>query len=100
MNKDNKPSTTTKVSKPAPKSNNPTSKSPAAPIRKKLTINASGFQKKLSSLAVNNLLEGEPDYEKLPSLSKVKRAREKQKTKYKPSLTSSSKIIRDVDKQV
>ena len=97
MNKDNKPSTTTKVSKPAPKSNNPTSKSPAAPIRKKLTINASGFQKKLSSLAVNNLLEGEPDYEKLPSLSKVKRAREKQKTKYKPSLTSSSKIIRDVD---
>ena len=69
MNKDNKPSTTTKVSKPAPKSNNSTSKSPAAPIRKKLTINASGFQKKLSSLAVNNLLEGEPDYEKLPSLS-------------------------------
>ena len=98
MNKDNKPSTTTKVSKPAPKSNNPTSKSPAVPpIRKKFTINASGFQKKLSSLAVNNLLEGEPDYEKLPSLSKVKRAREKQKTKYKPSLTSSSKIIRDVD---
>ena len=67
------------------------------PIRKKLTINASGFQKKLSSLAVNNLLEGEADYEKVPSLSSVKRAREKQKTKYKPSLTSSSKIIRDVD---
>ena len=67
------------------------------PARKKLTINASGFQKKLSSLAVNNLLEGEPDYEKLPSLSKVKRAREKQKSKYNPHLTSTSKIVREVN---
>ncbi len=97
MDKDKKTSTTTKVSKPAIKPSAPVTKSPTAPIRKKLTINASGFQKKLSSLAVNNLLEGEPDYEKLPSLSKVKRAREKQKTKYKPSLTNTSKIVRDVD---
>ena len=71
MDKDKKTSTTTKVSKPAIKPSAPVTKSPTAPIRKKLTINASGFQKKLSSLAVNNLLEGEPDYEKLPSYPKL-----------------------------
>ena len=90
MNQDNKNINKPKDVKQSQKSN-------TIPPRKKLTINASGFQKKLSSLAVNNLLEGESDYEKLPSLSKVKRAREKQKTKYKPNLTSSSKIVREVD---
>jgi small GTP-binding protein domain len=55
------------------------------------------FQKKLSSISVNNLLDEEPDYEKMPSLAKTKRNREKQKTKYKPNLTSSQKIVREVD---
>ncbi len=97
MNKDKKNITPTKVNKPIVKTNSTNSKPATTPARKKLTINASGFQKKLSSLAVNNLLEGEPDYEKMPSLSSVKRAREKQKTKYKPTYTSSSKIVREVN---
>ena len=33
----------------------------------------------------------------MPSLAKTKRNREKQKTKYKPNLTSSQKIVREVD---
>ncbi|MDC0861825.1 translation initiation factor IF-2 [Alphaproteobacteria bacterium] len=95
MNQDKKKPPTN--NKPIAKSATNNTKSSAAPIRKKLTINASGFQKKLSSLAVNNLLEGESDYDKVPSLSSVKRAREKQKTRHKPSIISSSKIIREVD---
>ena len=95
MNQDKKKSSTN--NKPIAKSSTNSVKSNTVPIRKKLTINASGFQKKLSSLAVNNLLEGEADYEKVPSLSSVKRAREKQKTRHKPSVISSSKITRDVD---
>ena len=85
------------------KSSTPPSKSPAtgttggvAP-RKKLTLNTTAFQKKLSSLSVNNILEDEPDYEKMPSLAKTKRNREKQNKKFKPNLTSSQKIIREVD---
>lgn len=97
MNQDKKNTTTTKPTTTASKSPQTQSKNNSTPARKKLTINVSGFQKKLSSLAVNNLLEGDSDYEKMPSLSSVKRAREKQKTKYKPSLTSSSKIVRGVD---
>ncbi|MDB9776769.1 translation initiation factor IF-2 [Alphaproteobacteria bacterium] len=95
MNQDKKKPPTN--NNPIAKSATNNTKSNAAPIRKKLTINASGFQKKLSSLAVNNLLEGESDYDKVPSLSSVKRAREKQKTRHKPSIISSSKIIREVD---
>ena len=68
----------------------------AAP-RKKLTLNTTAFQKKLSSISVNNILEEEPDYEKMPSLAKTKRNREKQNKKYKPNLTSSQKIVREVD---
>ena len=90
MTKDNKTST------PPPKSpaTNPTGG--AAP-RKKLTLNATAFQKKLSSISVNNILEEEPDYEKMPSLAKTKRNREKQNKKFKPNLTSSQKIVREVD---
>ena len=90
MNKDNKTSTT------PPKS--PTTGTPggAAP-RKKLTLNTTAFQKKLSSISVNNILEDEPDYEKMPSLAKTKRNREKQNKKFKPNLTSSQKIVREVD---
>ena len=69
----------------------------STPPRKKLTLNTTAFQKKLSSISVNNLLDEEPDYEKMPSLAKIKRNREKQKTKYKPNLTSSQKIVREVD---
>ncbi len=69
----------------------------SAPPRKKLTLNTTAFQKKLSSISVNNLLDEEPDYEKMPSLAKTKRNREKQKTKFKPNLTSSQKIVREVD---
>ncbi|NCW63979.1 MAG: translation initiation factor IF-2, partial [Betaproteobacteria bacterium] len=68
----------------------------AAP-RKKLTLNTTAFQKKLSSISVNNILEEEPDYEKMPSLAKTKRNREKQNKKFKPNLTSSQKIVREVD---
>ncbi len=87
--KNTKPTTTSKPATPAPAG-------PAAP-RKKLTLNTTAFQKKLSSISVNNLLDEEPDYEKMPSLAKTKRNREKQKTKYKPNLTSSQKIVREVD---
>ena len=73
-----------------------TTPSTAAP-RKKLTLNTTAFQKKLSTISVNNILEEEPDYEKMPSLARTKRAREKQKTKYQPKLTSSQKIVREVD---
>jgi translation initiation factor IF-2 len=76
-----------------PKSTTP---STAAP-RKKLTLNTTAFQKKLSTISVNNILEDDPDYEKIPSLARTKRNREKQKTKYKPNLTSSQKIVREVD---
>ena len=87
--KDTKPTTTSKPATPAPAGS-------TAP-RKKLTLNTTAFQKKLSSISVNNLLDEEPDYEKMPSLAKTKRNREKQKTKYKPNLTSSQKIVREVD---
>ena len=89
MTKDTKtpsPSTSSKSTTP----------STAAP-RKKLTLNTTAFQKKLSTISVNNILEEEPDYEKMPSLARTKRAREKQKTKYQPKLTSSQKIVREVD---
>ena len=76
-----------------PKSTTP---STAAP-RKKLTLNTTAFQTKLSTISVNNILEDDPDYEKMPSLARTKRNREKQKTKYKPNLTSSQKIVREVD---
>ena len=87
--KNTKPATTSKPATPAPAGS-------VAP-RKKLTLNTTAFQKKLSSISVNNLLDEEPDYEKMPSLAKTKRNREKQKTKYKPNLTSSQKIVREVD---
>ena len=85
MDKDNKPNTTT-----------PTPKSTAAAPRKTLTLNATAFQKKLSTISVNNILEEEPDYEKMPSLARTKRKREKQKTNFKPNLTQSKKIVREV----
>jgi translation initiation factor IF-2 len=87
--KNTKPTTTSKPATPAPAGT-------AAP-RKKLTLNTTAFQKKLSSISVNNILDEEPYYEKMPSLAKTKRNREKQKTKYKPNLTSSQKIVREVD---
>lgn len=68
----------------------------AAAPRKKLTLNTTAFQKKLSSISVNNILDEEPDYEKMPSLAKTKRNREKQNKKFKPNLTSSQKIVREV----
>ncbi len=92
MTKETKNTKPTKTSKPA----TPAPAGTAAP-RKKLTLNTTAFQKKLSSISVNNLLDEEPDYEKMPSLAKIKRNREKQKTKYKPNLTSSQKIVREVD---
>ncbi len=92
MTKDKK--TTTTSNKPKGTSSGATGSN--AP-RKKLTLNTTAFQKKLSSLSVNNILEDEPDYEKMPSLARTKRNREKQKTKYKPNLTSSQKIVREVD---
>ncbi len=92
MTKDKK--TTTASNKPKGTSSGATGST--AP-RKKLTLNTTAFQKKLSSLSVNNILEDEPDYEKMPSLARTKRNREKQKTKYKPNLTSSQKIVREVD---
>ena len=92
MTKENKtPTPSTK-----PKSTPPKAAGAAAP-RKKLTLNTTAFQKKLSSISVNNILDEEPDYEKMPSLAQTKRNREKQKTKYKPNLTSSQKIVREVD---
>jgi translation initiation factor IF-2 len=90
MTKDNKPSAT------PPKSPATGTPGGAAP-RKKLTLNTTAFQKKLSSISVNNILEDEPDYEKMPSLAKTKRNREKQNKKFKPNLTSSQKIVREVD---
>ena len=92
MTKDNK----TPTSSSTPKSPNPKTTSAAAP-RKKLTLNTTAFQKKMASISVNNILDEEPDYEKMPSLARTKRNREKQKTKYKPNLTSSQKIVREVD---
>ncbi len=90
MTKDNKTTT------PPPKSPATGTASGATP-RKKLTLNTTAFQKKLSSISVNNILEEEPDYEKMPSLAKTKRNREKQNKKFKPNLTSSQKIVREVD---
>jgi translation initiation factor IF-2 len=90
MTKDNKTPT------PPPKSPATGTAGGAAP-RKKLTLNTTAFQKKLSSISVNNILEEEPDYEKMPSLAKTKRNREKQNKKFKPNLTSSQKIVREVD---
>ena len=75
MTKETK-NTNTSSAKPS----TPTSTTSATP-RKKLTLNTTAFQKKLSSISVNNLLDEEPDYEKMPSLAKTKRNREKQKTK-------------------
>ena len=92
MTKDNKTSTPSSKAKSTP----PKAAGAAAP-RKKLTLNTTAFQKKLSSISVNNILDEEPDYEKMPSLAQTKRNREKQKTKYKPNLTSSQKIVREVD---
>ena len=90
MTKDNKTS--------APPTKSPETVTPAAAApRKKLTLNTTAFQKKLSSISVNNILDEEPDYEKMPSLAKTKRNREKQNKKYKPNLTSSQKIVREVD---
>jgi len=79
----------------APKTE-PKSTSPTAAPRKKLTLNTTAFQKKLSSISVNNILEEEPDYEKMPSLARTKRKREKQKTNFKPHFTQSKKIVREV----
>ena len=90
MTKDNK-ITTPPIKKPA------TGNAGGATPRKKLTLNTTAFQKKLSSLSVNNILDDEPDYEKMPSLAKTKRNREKQNKKFKPNLTSSQKIVREVD---
>ena len=92
MTKDNKTPTPSSKAKSTP----PKAAGAAAP-RKKLTLNTTAFQKKLSSISVNNILDEEPDYEKMPSLAQTKRNREKQKTKYKPNLTSSQKIVREVD---
>ena len=64
-NKNTKSSTTNKTLT----SNATTSTAP----RKKLTLNTTAFQKKLSSISVNNLLDEEPDYEKMPSLAKNKK---------------------------
>jgi translation initiation factor IF-2 len=90
MTKDNKT--------PTPPTKSPETVTPAsAAPRKKLTLNTTAFQKKLSSISVNNILDEEPDYEKMPSLAKTKRNREKQNKKYKPNLTSSQKIVREVD---
>ena len=90
MTKDNKT--------PTPPTKSPEAVTPAAAApRKKLTLNTTAFQKKLSSISVNNILDEEPDYEKMPSLAKTKRNREKQNKKYKPNLTSSQKIVREVD---
>ncbi len=91
MTKDNKTPTSNTPTKSS------TSKAPGAAPRKKLTLNTTAFQKKMASISVNNILEEEPDYEKMPSLARTKRNREKQKTKYKPNLTSSQKIVREVD---
>ena len=90
MTKDNK-TTTSPPKKPT------TGAVGGAAPRKKLTLNTTAFQKKLSSLSVNNILDDEPDYEKMPSLAKTKRNREKQNKKFKPNLTSSQKIVREVD---
>ena len=92
MTKDNKTPTPSSKAKSTP----PKAAGAATP-RKKLTLNTTAFQKKLSSISVNNILDEEPDYEKMPSLAQTKRNREKQKTKYKPNLTSSQKIVREVD---
>ena len=60
----------TKTPSPSTPSKSTTS-STAAP-RKKLTLNTTDFQKKLSTISVNNILEEEPDYEKMPSLARTK----------------------------
>ena len=60
--KNTKPTTTSKPATPAPTGS-------AAP-RKKLTLNTTAFQKKLSSISVNILLDEEPDYEKSNSATR------------------------------
>ena len=85
------------IKTPSPSTPSKSTTSSTAAPRKKLTLNTTAFQKKLSTISVNNILEEEPDYEKMPSLARTKRAREKQKTKYQPKLTSSQKIVREVD---
>ena len=69
MTKETKNTNTTSA-KPSPTSTT------SAPPRKKLTLNTTAFQKKLSSISVNNLLDEEPDYEKMPSLARTKRNRD------------------------
>ena len=86
----------TSSSSSAPKSTATKATGSAAP-RKKLTLNTTAFQKKMASISVNNILDEDPDYEKMPSLARTKRNREKQKIKYQPNLTSSQKIVREVD---
>jgi len=85
-----------KDKKPVAPKTEPKSAPPTAAPRKKLTLNTTAFQKKLSSISVNNILEEEPDYEKMPSLARTKRKREKQKTNFKPHFTQSKKIVREV----
>ena len=85
-----------KDKKPVAPKTEPKSAPPTAAPRKKLTLNTTAFQKKLSSISVNNILDEEPDYEKMPSLARTKRKREKQKTSFKPHFTQSKKIVREV----
>ncbi len=85
-----------KDKKPVAPKTEPKSAPPTAAPRKKLTLNTTAFQKKLSSISVNNILDEEPDYEKMPSLARTKRKREKQKTNFKPHFTQSKKIVREV----
>ena len=85
-----------KDKKPVAPKTEPKSAPPTAAPRKKLTLNTTAFQKKLSSISVNNILDEEPDYEKMPSLARTKRKREKQKTSFKPQFTQSKKIVREV----
>ena len=89
MTKDKKTSTSSSANKSIP----PKAAGATAP-RKKLTLNTTAFQKKLSSISVNNILDEEPDYEKMPSLAQTKRNREKQKIKYNQNETRrTSKLI-------
>ena len=56
MTKDNKTPSSSSNNKSTP----PKAAGAAAP-RKKLTLNTTAFQKKLSSISVNNILDEEPD---------------------------------------
>ncbi len=86
----------TKTPSPSTPSKSTTS-STAAP-RKKLTLNTTAFQKKLSTISVNNIFRRRTRLTKKCLVwLETKRAREKQKTKYQPKLTSSQKIVREVD---